>query len=285
MSAPSPILPLLQAVSDGTEPVPESLVRFDGVVGGAEVDDYEWSVRVDHARLERFGATYYFDTGKAGSPSRAEVNARFSTALEGLMSVAPPGLEALLSLELGDDDAILQVVLGVDGRGREEETRFKYYFILRGDPSSTVRSVCDAFEVAIPSSIDPSLCTILGIDLGAQGLVDVKLYFALDRRLLPRVVRMDEGVTRLARLARVVILQHCLRRPRRQLYFHADGPRALESELTRLAASVPGTAKSGRLYRRARSAGFAVEPWILAHPYADHALDEQRHNLYFHFAR
>ena len=73
-----------------------------------------------------------------------------------------------------------------------------------------------------PPGADPAKVYILGIDVDRAGLADVKLYFRLDRALLPRAVENAGALADLLAGTRLVVLQQCLLRPeRRQIYLHA----------------------------------------------------------------
>jgi hypothetical protein len=277
---------LFAALSAADPSTPRALERFDAITAGAapEPDFFEHSARFG-PRFEPHRLTYYFDVARRGSDVARVAGERFLRLGEELgLSLSNPLVE-LVRDELPRRDEILQVVLGVEAPREPAALRAKYYLVFRESPPAVVQRVIEALGAPNPPpGADPAKVYILGIDVDRAGLADVKLYFRLDRALLPRAVENAGALADLLAGTRLVVLQQCLLRPeRRQIYLHATNA----DVLTRWIDRRPGTAAIASLRERHASlrgalAGHRLEPWILSFAFANRRADLDAGNIYFH---
>src|SRR5690606_24343207 len=125
-------------------------------------------------------------------------------------------------------------------RHTRAETRSKYYVVLREPATELVEAMCALAGLAPMPTLDPAEVYIVGLDLDATGISDVKLYMRLALPKLPRTIRNFGEVRPLAEGARSVALQQCLAPgARRQLHFHARDVRRYDAWLEARAEKSP----------------------------------------------
>ena len=267
---------LLAALRGALGALPPALGTFDALAGeGPTPDFFEWSARIS-SDLETARLTYYFDAEKHSAEALATVGDRFAVLAEALGVKLPPPLLAVYREEVPGNSALLQVVLGIDGR--TDGLRLKLYVIMKAAAPALVDALLGAVSCVRPPSLDASRVYILGLDFGGEGLLDAKLYYRLEIARLPRVVANLAEVGDLYRATREVVLQRCLLNDRSQLYLHATDERAIARYLERRTGRA-----TARLLEVQRSLGEArIAPWIISFAFRDHRLQLGESNVYFH---
>jgi hypothetical protein len=253
----------LFAVDDA---VPERFRRFDALIdqSGLTPDLEEYSAKMAPS-LQPHRATHYFDVGRREPGLVRKVADLFARQAEAFGAPLSERFSSWLgALDDRVRDPVLQIVLGVDDRAVTAAARLKIYFVLQKSAEPFVREALEALGAA-PGEVRLDLVYILGADFTAAGHGDTKLYFVLDRARVPRVA---EPLPELFAGTRQVVLQHCLARPRRQMFFHLDN-----SELGWRALDEP-------LARRARAMG--VVPWIFSYPLDGRRIELESKTVYFH---
>ncbi len=171
-------------------------------------------------------------------------------------------------------------MLGIEAHGEGADDRAKYYLVFRDDPATCVREVLSRLGLEAPPGMDPARAYILAVDVTAEGVGDVKVYFRLEPSLAPRVLDNLTEVSGLLATSADVVLQQCIRRPeRRQLYLHTRHGAFLSewlarhgfAELLDRAAAVTSKLQRGRL-----------EPRIVSFPYERRRVLVQTGTVYFH---
>lgn len=273
--------PLMDALRSAAPGVPGALVEFDRIAGapGPEPDFLEWSAHVGRG-CEASRLTYYFDAGRHGGAGVRAAGERFE-ALAAAFSVAlPVALPGVFAEEVPRRGEVQQVVLGIDERpaGR----RVKLYLVLQGAAPELVDRLLVAVGASRGGDLDAAKVYILGLDFGAGGLSDAKLYFRLDRGRLGRSVANLGEIRELFAATREVVLQRCLVSDRSQLYLHADNPVAIGRYLR-------GRADGGAVELCARHEAVVrglsrgrLEPWIISFAYRQHRLHLGEGNVYYH---
>lgn len=269
--------------------VPDALRCFDGLVqaSGLVPDLEEYSAKCD-AALHGWRSTRYFDTGRYPQARIGAVDQLFGSLAEHL-GADISGFAGVGGLR--DDAAgvpsgrVLQTVLGLDARDQAGDFRLKYYWVLRSRPGVLIARLLAQLGVEADPNIDLDLVYICGLDFSPRGLVDVKLYFALDRQRVSQVVGNARAVHEVLAGCKLVCFQHCLlSTEKRQMFFHAARSQTLERALIQLGrASASARALTSRIGAMNRVlAGPSLEPWIIAFPFADRRLALQAFNVYFH---
>jgi len=277
--------PLLAALVEQWGPAPAAARCFDACsAGGAgpRPDFFEASPQVAGDRIAPWRMTHYFDVGGRPLARRVEVFARFSACATALGVVIPEALAGLLAAP-EPEPALRQLCLGIDARPEPEPSRLKLYAIFEGDAAAYTRALCAGLAVEPPAAASLGLTHIVGVDLiGARGLADVKLYYSMPPRRVPRTLRRPTLAIPLLRGCRRVVYQRSLIVPGKQSYhFHGESPAPLRAELARLREQAPATAElEGRLDALADA---GLTPWILAHPFADGELERGVYSLYLHY--
>ncbi|MGE0786691.1 MAG: hypothetical protein AB7S26_13550 [Sandaracinaceae bacterium] len=250
---------------------PDALLRVDAAVGeGASAPDLaEHSFALIDERLRIARATYYYD-GERG----AYVGASVASLATELGVAAPDELARPL-----EDACVLQHVIGIDAG---PPLRLKRYMVFRAPPGAYVASRLEALGVSAPDGLDLDDAVILGVDLGAGGVHDVKIYVQLDPERTAAYVRRDPTLRAVLRETREVVLgQRLLKKAPRTLYFHADGPRALRTFLSERAERDPGAA-AALAHLRALDARHPIDPWILGVPFTERGVDPRGMQVYVH---
>ena len=248
---------------------PDAFVRVDDAAGALAPDLVERSIAFDARGLRPWRATYYFDTDI--EPRGARAGACVAELAEALGVVAPAPL-----LEPLERASVLQHVIGVDASA---PLRLKRYLIFREPDRAFVESLLERVER--PSEhVARGRVYILGFDIGADGLCDVKLYFDLELdKVRPFLRGRPELLPVLAGSRQVVLGQR--ESGRQTMYFHASGPGVLRAELDRRAAIDP---RAGEVRERLRalSARHAMDAWIAGIPRSEGRLEESALTLYLH---
>jgi hypothetical protein len=268
---------------------PPALGVFDRLVAGEAPwpDFYEHSIRFGPAPddLSPYRLTDYFDVHRHG-PSLARVAGERFVALCAELGLSVP---APLAAFVGDDvpacPEALQAVVGIDVpvvSRRASAPRAKYYVVFRGAAGACVTRLLERLAIHRPDRADPAKVYILGVDVTASGVDDVKLYFHLDpARARRSLARVRASVGELLAASRDVVFQQCLRRPeRRQIYLHASRGDVVGPWLAR-----QGYAAPLRYAASLEAAGCRIEPWIVSLPYdEDGGVGIASGTAYFHVA-
>lgn len=275
---------LLEALRAADPRMPAELAVFDRIAASGEPapDFFEYSVRLGSS-FAPSRLTYYFDVHRRGAAVAREAGARFTRLVAELGLAVPRALSSFVTSEGPASSEVLQVVLGIDTSLGPQGVRAKYYLVFRDNPGRQVRELLATLELAPAGDADPDKVYIVGCDVSAAGLDDVKLYFRLDRTLVPRLVENAGEVADLLGASRDVVFQQCTRRPgRRQLYLHVSRSGILQDWLARrgLAATLE---HAGRI--DAHLAAGRVEPWIVAFSYEDRRLAIDAPTVYFHLGK
>jgi hypothetical protein len=273
---------LLDALRVADSEVPSALETFDRVAtrDDARPDFFEHSMRVDGSSPYRL--TYYFDVHRRGKDVARMAGARFVELSRELGAALPPALEAFVGSDATSGPEVLQVVLGVDAPSGGALVRCKYYLVFRGDPGDSLASLLAALALETPAKADLHRGYIVGIDVTAAGVEDVKLYFRLDRTAVPRAFDAPPAIAALVAESRDVVLQQCIRRPeRRQAYMHASSTEKLASWLAKH--------ESGESARRATAInaalhGARLKPWIVSFACTGRRLAASQGAVYYHLA-
>ena len=279
---PSPALAALERAGA----VPDALRLFDRAASagrGAAPDFFEVSACVGD-RVDPFRATYYFDVGRHGIDCAASANARFVAACEASDIELPAAFAELLSTDALAAPTVLQLVLGIDARDDPTATRIKYYVIFRGDSTEIFTSFAAATGIELPAVVDPGTVYIAGVDLTAGRVTDLKAYVRLRDDRIASTLRRPALHRELLAGCRGVVFQQCATSARRQMYFHASNPAAIEHELTgatNRAAATPFLRE--RIAAMNAGADRPLDPWILAYRYDRGELDRTSYTVYFHF--
>lgn len=274
---PSRLLAAMRRAGD----TPALMEAFDAAATGgddASVDFFETSARVGEA-LAPHRATYYFDVARRGPDRAASANERFATAAEACGFALPPAFAALLAGDALADPCVLQIVLGIDAGS---PVRFKYYLIFMDNPHEIIDTLSNAVGIDLAAGVDPSAVYIAGVDLAVDGPSDLKAYVRLRDDRVAATLRRPAVHRALIAGSRYVVFQQCATTDRRQMYFHAEAPGVIGAELD--AAPAAATAELRARVAAMNAGADTLEPWILAYPYADGALDRSRYTAYFHFA-
>lgn len=270
---------LLEALRAADPAMPRALASFDGLAATPDLrpDLFEHSVRLA-AGPAPTRLTYYFDVHRRGAAIAREVGARFVALAGELRLVVPAALAEFALGRVPGDEAVLQAVLGVDAS--PAGVRAKYYVVFREDPAATVRALVGALGLTLVGGAAPEKVYILGCDVDAGGLADVKLYFRLERPRVGAILANGAEVADVLANGREVVLQQCTLRPeRRQLYLHVGRAATLTDWMER-AGFGGALAHASRL--DARLGGPRVEPWIVGFPYARGRIVASAPTVYFH---
>jgi hypothetical protein len=271
-----------RALAAVDEHVPERFVRFDALIdeSGLVSDLHEYSAKIAGA-LEPYRATHYFDVGRHEPALVHGVAELFLRQADALGNRVDERFAAWLrSLGAGAQERVLQMVLGIDDRADATTARQKIYFVLRPSHGAFVGEALDALGASVPPGLPIDLTYILGADFGQEGLRDTKLYFVLDRDRVPKVV---DPLPEIFSGTRLVVMQHCLKDARRQIFFH------LESFVTAwrtLEARAENEPEAHELLRRVRGMSatilpFRLEAAIFAFPIHERRLDPHAYSVYF----
>ena len=271
---------VLQAILPGDT---GGLALFDRIAGapGPSPDFLEWSAHLSGG-CEGARLTYYFDVGPGKEATARAAGARFGALAEALRLPLPPPLLPRFFAAVPGAPEIRQVVLGLDDRGGA--VRGKLYHVLQGSAAPLLGGLLEAAGAPLPPHGELERVYILGLDVGAAGLLDAKLYYRLDVGRLHRVVGNLAALGALRAATREVVLQRCLLSARSQLYFHADNPRSIARFLAARSGSDEAAARLLRWHQAACSGlhQARLEPWILSFAYRQHHLDSSVGNVYFH---
>jgi hypothetical protein len=274
---------LFEALRAADSRIPTTLEAFDRIVASGETlpDFYEHSVRLaDRSAFYRL--TYYFDVHRRGADVAREAGSRFVELSGELGCPLPAALSAFVRADARAADEVLQVVLGIDATADEASTRCKYYLVFRDAPRSCVTELLGALGLTAAAGADPGNVYILGVDVTPAGLDDLKLYFRLESRLVPKLIDNLPDVADLLAGSRDVVFQQCTRRPeRRRLYLHARNTALLSEWLA--SRGFDDTLERARAIN-ARLSGGRIEPWIVAFSYDRRRLDVEAGTVYFHLA-
>ena len=269
---------LVAALRRASPESPKTLEVFDRIAGAEcpRPDFLEWSARIGEA-LQTERLTYYFDAEKHSADELANVGDRFVALAAALDMKVPPTLATTYAALVPRAETLLQAVLGIDAAA---PMRVKLYLIMRGPAPDLVDGMLAAVGAVRPSSLDAARVYILGLDFGAEGLADAKLYYRLDVARLPRVVANLGEVREVYEATREVVLQRCLLADRSQIYLHADNDSAITKYLARSDAT-------RQLITHARSVNVElapqrIAPWIISFAFRDHRLVLDTSNVYFH---
>lgn len=247
--------------------MPNAFRRVDEAAGALAPDLVEHSLRLRRGALEPWRATYYFD--QPGSTEGDAVGRTFAALAEALALPCPTPLAEAL-----DAPSVLQHVLGVDATG----PRLKRYLVFRAPDRAHVASMLESLGRDAPA-LDAGRVYIVGFDLDASGLSDVKLYFKLDKHKVRSYLRGRTELAPVWRGSRDVVFGHRLSAARpRTMYFHADGPSVLRADLARRPDAHALTRRLDAL-----AEAHPMDPWILGVPYADDAgLSGDQLTVYLH---
>lgn len=277
---------LVTAIAPPDADVPAAFRTFDRIARSAEPppDFTEHSARFGES-LAPHRATHYFDVDVHGRGIVRDVGSRFlaMTSALGLPVVEP--LETLLLEGLPERSEIQQVVLGIDARAATSATRTKYYVLFREPAPSVVERMRGMLGLPPFPGLPVSEVFLVGIDVDATGVSDLKVYLRLDRTRLARTIRNRAAVRALVDGARDVVLQQCLRQAsRRQLHFHATDDTLYADWLARRAMDDAGVAELLRHASavEARLGGGRLGPWIVGLEHHDATLRLTSGNVYFH---
>lgn len=243
--------------------MPDAFRAVDEAAATLGPDLAEHSMRLRGQALEPWRATYYFD--QPGSVSGDAVGRAFAELAGALELPSPAPLATSLAA-----DSVLQHVIGVDASG----PRLKRYLVFRSPDRAHVASILERLDRPAPA-LDAGRVYIVGFDLDASGLSDVKLYFKLARDKVGGYLRGRTELAPVLRGSREVVFGHRLASARpRTMYFHADGPRVVRADLKRRPDARPIVERIDAL---------AMEPWILGVPYRDDAgLSGDELTVYLH---
>lgn len=275
---------LFEAVRGADAGAPAALETFDWIVASREPrpDFYEYSVRVAE-RVSPHRFTYYFDTYRRGGGVAREAGERFVELAGALGLALPSALSEFVRSDAPCGSEVLQVVLGVDAAVDGTRTRGKYYLVFRDNPAQCVSQLLRMAGLTPPRGTDPGKVYIVGIDVMAAGVDDVKLYFRLEPSLLGRVIDNAAELGDLLAATRDVVFQQCTRRPdRRQVYLHARSSASLSEWLARNRLGEP--LERARLIN-AKLQGSRIDPWIVSFSHGQRRVDVGASNVYFHLTR
>jgi hypothetical protein len=274
---------LFEALRAADPTVPEALETFDRIVASDEPhpDLYEHSVRIGH-RSSPHRLTYYFDTHARGEAAARVAGQRFVRLSEALGLTLPPALSAFVQSELPEADEVLQVVLGVEAPVNAGVLG-KYYLVFRANPAKCVGELLRAVGLAAPSGTDPGKVYIVGVDLTAAGVFDVKHYYRLEPDRLAQAVDNAQAAAGLLPTTGDVVFQQCTRRPeRRQVYLHTKSTVSLSSWLARHGFD-EAIARARMI--NAHLSGSRIEARIVSFAYEERRLQLGAGCVYFHLAR
>jgi len=270
----------LRTVDPSTPSVVET---FGRVVAGSDPrpDFYEYSVRVGKGSSPH-RLTYYFDTHRRGASVAREAIQRFIRLGQELGVAVPAALVTFLQSDAPLGSEVLQLVVGVDAHADPARLRCKFYVVFRDNPVRSVDTLLAAVGDSTPGGADPSKVYILGVDVTASGLQEVKLYYRLEPARVPKVVENGvEIVSLLTACRQVVFLQSVRHVERRQMYLHAESSVRLSGWLL---AHGYGEALARARTLNACINGCRLEPRILSLPYEQGRVCVGRGSVYFHLA-
>lgn len=274
---------LFEALRAADPHAPRELAVFDAVVATGEMPDFfEYSVRVGD-RMSPYRFTYYFDTHRRGAGVAREAGERFCRLGGELGLALPSSLSAFVRSEVPASPEVLQVVLGAEVPSDGSPHRGKYYLVFRDNPGPNVLDLLGSLGLVPLSGADPEKVYILGVDVTAAGVDDVKLYFRLESRRVPALLDELGDVGELLAESREVVFQQCMRRPeRRQMYLHARSTALLSGWLGEhgFDEALDRARSINRHLQRSR-----IDPWIVSFAYAQRRLDLRSANVYFHLGR
>lgn len=275
---------LFEALQAADASTPPTLEAFDRIVSSHDPlpSFYEHSVRVAHP-ISPHRLTYYFDTHGREPHVAREAGARFVRLGRELGLRLPLPLADFVEADGPGSDEVLQVVLGVDAPIDGSALRGKYYLVFRSNPGRCVSELLAAAGLAPAAGALPEKVYIVGVDVTAAGIDDVKLYFRLESRRAPRVIDNMDDVADLLAASRDVVFQQGTRRPeRRQVYVHASSTAHLSEWLERHGFDEAlGRARA----INERLCGSRIDPWIVSFAYDQRRVDVGSGTVYFHLAR
>lgn len=268
----------MRAAVPATSP---ALEAFDRIAAEDPVspDFVEHSVgRAAGASSDRL--TYYFDVDRRGREVLALVGERFARLCGALGVTLPEPLRAALVDAVPQHPEVLQAVLGIDGGTREVALRVKHYLVLRGPGTTLVGALLAACGEAPPDGAALDRTYIVGVDVSAHGVDDVKLYFRLDPKRLPASFENASDIADVLGGCREIVFQQCCRRrERRQLYLHVSNPSVLEAWL----AAHGGAACLAHARRVSEHLpGQTLAPWIASIACHGRRLALDEGHVYFH---
>ena len=279
--------PLLTAMATSGEfgRPPEQVRSFDRITAGGTQseppDFYETSPRVAE-QVSPWRLTHYFDLAGRGTDHRAGVYARFVELCNELGMPGAEHLSPMFERAAPVEPALRQLCIGLDCPRDPQSIRVKLYAIMEGKAEAWTVALAGLLGVDPPAEATLDLTHIVGLDFTAGGLHDVKLYFAMDPKRVSGTLRNRRRAAELLNgCRRVVYQQSLLVAGKKSMHFHADAPRVLDDELVPLRSTVPASAEFERRLAGLRERA-GMEPWILAHPFADGELDRSVYSLYLH---
>jgi hypothetical protein len=274
---------LFDALRAADPTTPPLLETFDRVVAGSEPrpDFYEYSVHTgDSPSPHRL--TYYFDTYRRGASVAREAGERFVRLGAELGVAIPEVLTAFARSDALLGNEVLQLVLGVDGHPDPSRLRSKYYLVFRDNPFRCVTELLRVCGNSTPDRAEPAKVYILGVDVAASGLQDIKLYYRLEPARVGGVIENDADVATLVATSRQIVFLQCVRQAeRRQIYLHAESSVALSGWLLEHGY---GDALERAQAVNARLPGSRIEPRIVSLPYERGRVSTGQGSVYFHFA-
>lgn len=277
--APTPAQQAIAAI-DGEEAAKATLSEWSRLVYASPGPDmFEYSATAG-ATLHAMRGTGYFDVKGDAGAIRAVLE-RFEAGLAGL----DVPLDEELSLGLRDDEVERadQIALGFDIRPDAGQSRLKLYAIFPGDGTSLARHLIHAAGWAEPAWVGRGPAHIVGLDLGSEGLRDIKLYYVLDRGRLSRVFRDPGQLEFVQSVGRTVVFTRCVRRDRESLHLQFDRSDDAEAELRRLARQRAPVAELLELVDGIGSrSGQPMRPRIIAYPWRAGHMGVDSINAYFH---
>jgi len=275
---------LLEALRAADPLAPPVLEAFDRIVAQSDglPDFYEHSMRVGGGESP-YRFTYYFDVHRRGAAVAREAGARFVRLGAELGLAVPSSLREFVQSAAPAGDEVLQVVLGIEAPRDGSDPRGKYYLVFRGNPERCVRDLLGALGLEPAVGTRPEKVYIVGVDVTAGGVDDVKLYFRLESRQVPNLIENIRDVADLLAASRDIVFQQCIRRPeRRQMYLHARSTALLSEWLAW--RGFEGALDRARSIN-AHLHGSRIEPWILSLAYDRRRLVVRAGTVYFHLAR
>lgn len=247
---------------------------------GLASDLTEHSFAVGPDDLSLFRRSEYFNVRARGSHEAEHVLAMFERLAGSLGVHLSDCVRGWLSPEAMD--GALQIAIGIDDRDNEQ-TRLKFYLICDQRPCAAREN---AFEIL---HVDPSTfggvenAHIVGLDLTHDGLHDVKLYYALNKALLSRVLRPRYMHSPLVNHSKHVVLQASVLQDRgRRMHIISDSCAVVENNLAERVSETASGLVTDRLRQIEQTEGVVLKPWIGAYDFDKGHLSESAFSVYFH---
>jgi hypothetical protein len=212
-----------------------------------------------------------------------ETGIRFIRLARELGLPLPPAVASFIQSRGSAGEEVLQVVLGIDASSEGLGLRGKYYLVFQDNPKALVSELFGAAALTPPPGTDLAKTYIVGVDVNASGIDDIKLYFRLDRDRIRAIADNSQDVADLIAESRDVVFLQCTRRPkRRQIYFHAKSTAFLSAWLSRHGFDAAlGTVRT----IRSQLQGFGLDPFIVSLAYEDRRVRLAEGSVYSHLAR